>query len=136
MKTKCIEFEGSKTKHGYGQKWYRGKNWPAHRLAYQDAYGEIPKGLLVRHMCHNRSCVNPDHLKIGTIQDNMRDRQEAGRQAKGEQAGQAKLTEAQVREIYNLKGKISGHKLGKQFDVTGQAVYKIWRGLSWRHIPR
>ena len=45
--------------------------------------GEITDGLVVRHTCDNRICVNPEHLEVGTHQDNMDDMVRRNRQAKG-----------------------------------------------------
>jgi hypothetical protein len=56
-----------------------GKMRGAHQIAYEQAYGTIPVGLLVRHRCDQPRRVNPDHLELGTNADNMRDRDERGR---------------------------------------------------------
>lgn len=57
----------------YGYGWIAGKHWRAHRFAWQEIHGEIPNGLQVRHLCGNPSCVNVEHLKLGTNSDNVRD---------------------------------------------------------------
>lgn len=58
---------------GYGQLDYNGTHWRIHRLTYTLAKGPIPKGLVVRHTCHNRICCRPDHLIVGTQADNIQD---------------------------------------------------------------
>ena len=53
-----------------------------HRLLGRDgeeAHGPIPDGLLVLHSCDNPSCVNPDHLRVGTQAENIQDRDAKGR---------------------------------------------------------
>lgn len=58
---------------GYGRVSLGGRPEMAHRAAYMAANGSIPTGMLVRHMCGNRMCVRPGHLKVGTKADNARD---------------------------------------------------------------
>ena len=135
----CILFEGFKDKSGYGQKWHDGKNWLAHRLAWYKVHGDIPKGLVVRHLCHNPACINLDHLALGTHQDNMDDRQRAERHSHGETHSVAKLTEAQAREILAQKplGKVPrGYraKIAEKYNVHKDTIWRIWRKELWKHI--
>ena len=78
----CWEWQGAKTDFGYGVigRGIRGYGLVrAHRASWEIAYGEIPLGLIVRHRCDNPSCINPEHLLLGTHADNTRDKIERGR---------------------------------------------------------
>lgn len=83
----------------YGQIGVNGKIISAHRLSYQIHNGEIPDGLWVLHKCDNPACVNPDHLFLGTGNDNVADRGRKGRTARGPSHGSAKLTYEQADAI-------------------------------------
>lgn len=83
--TPCWEWTASKC-CGYGQFRALGE-YGAHRVMYRWLIGGIPEGLYVLHKCDNPGCVNPEHLEIGTHQDNMDDRSERGRTAVGDRNG-------------------------------------------------
>ena len=55
------------------------KNWYCHRWIFTHENGHIPDGLVIRHKCDTPLCVNPDHMELGTQQDNIRDMMERGR---------------------------------------------------------
>ena len=81
----CWLWVGHISKDGYGRLRVAGKKELAHRASYRAFIGEIPDTLLVCHKCDNPSCVNPNHLFIGTHQDNMNDKVAKGRQLSGQQ---------------------------------------------------
>src|SRR5574343_155995 len=58
---------------GYGKLLFCGEAMLAHRTAYELYVGSIPKDKGVLHKCHNRQCTNPEHMYLGTPQDNARD---------------------------------------------------------------
>lgn len=60
-------------KKSYGYISFKGKNYIAHRLSYEIYRGPIVNKLFVLHACDNKSCVNPNHLRLGTHQQNMND---------------------------------------------------------------
>jgi hypothetical protein len=57
----------------------RYKNKRAHVWSYENFVGPVPRGMLVRHLCHNRNCVRPEHLELGTHKENMQDALDANR---------------------------------------------------------
>lgn len=73
--TPCWNHRGAPSnKDGHRYFWYDGKDSTAHRSSYRIYKGEIPEGLLVRHKCGDPACVNPNHLELGTQQQNMSDK--------------------------------------------------------------
>jgi hypothetical protein len=80
--TGCWEYCGCRFKKGYGNirvGGKSGKNRGTHRVSYELHIGPIPDGLLVMHSCDNPPCVNPDHLSVGTVADNVADMDAKGR---------------------------------------------------------
>lgn len=77
----CWLWTASKTHQGYGYFRFDGKMCKAHRMAWLLVNGEIPNEMLVCHSCDNPSCVNPEHLWLGTNQENMDDMNKKGRHA-------------------------------------------------------
>lgn len=66
----CWEWQGWKSGNGYGQTKIHGKTVMVHRFVYESHFGPIPKGLVLDHLCKNRSCCNPFHLEPVTPQEN------------------------------------------------------------------
>lgn len=86
--TGCVEWQLSLTS-GAGRLKIAGRKTYAHRAMYEAVYGAIPANLLVRHTCDNRACLRPDHLVLGTHEDNMADMVARGRSTKGRSLTQA-----------------------------------------------
>jgi len=66
----CFKWIGYLDKDGYGTFYFRKKNRKAHRVSYFLEHGDIPKDLVVDHICRNRDCVNPKHLRLVTKTEN------------------------------------------------------------------
>lgn len=66
----CLIWKGARSGPGYGCISVKGKTAYAHRVAYELASGPIPDGMVVDHTCHQTMCVNPQHLRLATRQQN------------------------------------------------------------------
>ena len=97
----CWLWTGSTIKGGYGTIKVNGVVMLAHRVSWILAGRELPGSLWVLHDCDTPPCVNPDHLFLGTHQDNVDDKVQKGRSHRptGEKNPSAKLTRKQVEEI-------------------------------------
>lgn len=130
----CWLWTGNRKPNGYGRIQINNKSFAAHRLSYALHVRPIPDGLFICHKCDNPSCVNPDHLFIGTHTDNMRDRNEKGRSnmPKGTNHHLHKLTDSDVIEIRNSG--VSSRKLAGGYGVSYRTILHVKRGDTWRHI--
>lgn len=82
IKADCWEWQGAKDNKGYGVVGHRRRKYKAHRLSYQAFISTPPDSLNVCHKCDNPSCVNPEHLFLGTQKDNAKDMVFKGRMNK------------------------------------------------------
>lgn len=132
----CKPFDGHIRKNGYGQLYHKPtkKYQYAHRVAYMEAYGPIPEGLVVRHKCDNPSCVNPEHLELGTQTDNMQDAVKRGRSAAGMRNGMAKLTPEDAERIRFIiaSKEVSQRALAREYKVSPQTINNIVHGRHWQ----
>lgn len=111
-------------------------NFEVHRIAYFLTHGELPEGMCVCHKCDNRKCANPNHLFLGTYQDNSSDMVSKGRQKVGEQLPRTKLTAKDVYEIRRLrKTGLSKYRIAKMFKITTGTILFMERGVTWKHLP-
>lgn len=143
----CWEYTGYRHPQGYGVAFVGPYRFRTHRLSWFYANGPIPERIEVCHRCDNPSCVNPDHLFLGTHADNMADMRRKGRNKGrgnrgvnarcGERVPTAKLTEAIVREIraeYREVG-TPAHILADRYGVHFTSIYDVINRVSWRHVP-
>lgn len=128
----CIRFTGHLDGEGYGRIMVARVKYMAHRLSYSLNHGPIPDGYVVRHKCDNPSCINPEHLELGTQADNIADKVSRGRQARGSGVGRAILTEESVKEIRSSPLKVS--ELSTLYGVSVVSIRNILRRKTWQHV--
>jgi HNH endonuclease len=140
----CWVWTGCRNANGYGRFMLRRRLEYSHRVAWELSFGPIPDGLWVLHKCDNGrvGCVNPAHLFLGTVADNVADMVAKGRGAppplrRGEaNGGGGKLTEADVRAIADehAAGDLTIKAIARKYGVSGTMVGYIARRQSWRHL--
>jgi hypothetical protein len=138
--TGCWEWQGSK-KRGYGHTIIGSrtdgtrKTVAAHRLSYETFVGPIPDGMEVCHKCDNPCCVNPEHLFVGTRQDNIDDREAKGRNnpPQGSRHSKAKLTETDVlsARFERFHKNTSYQKLADKYGVSKKTIQNAIKGRTW-----
>lgn len=130
--TGCKEWSMCRFAQGYGVVRMGGKNLKAHRLSLEHALGRpLREGMCALHSCNNPPCCNPDHLREGTLQDNMDDKVRANRQSRGETNGKAKLALIQVNEIRANVNNLTRTQLANTYGVQTPCIAKIQRGKTW-----
>lgn len=141
----CLLWLGTVNDGGYARMRIKGRQLLAHRVAYEQAKGPIPAGLLVCHKCDVPGCVNPDHLFLGTHEENMADMVAKGRAAtsvrgdaskllvrRGEENPSARLTEEIVLAIRATKG--TCREISRLFGISESTIHNIISRRHWRHI--
>jgi len=142
-KTKnCWEWRGAHNQKGYGRFHLESKTYSAHRISafWAGILPNLHSKLFVCHQCDNPSCVNPQHLFVGTQKDNMQDCIQKGRRISRGQQGvmhpKAKLLDQDILEMRSLykQGNITYQNLGIRFHISKSQAYKIVNKRSWTHI--
>ena len=108
----CWIWKGRTTYHGYGSYDIDGRSVRAHRYVYELHNGPVPIGLEVMHLCFNRLCCNPQHLKAGTHAENMRTRK-------------SKLSPEEIAEI--RKSDLYQYELAELYGVNQSTISRIKR---------
>ena len=137
--TGCWLWAGPVSRLGYGSIRTKapGSMERAHRLSYKLYHGDIGLGLFVCHRCDVRCCVNPDHLFLGTRQENMDDmvRKGRGNSPRGEGTNTAKLIADDALRIYAMRGTgVTATQLARKYGVSRHTINNIWRRRTWLSV--
>lgn len=131
----CLVWMFAKNAYGYGKVANGKGGWVlAHRAVWGALNGTIPEGVEVCHKCDNRACINPDHLFLGTHQENMSDMKQKGR-AKGlvgVDNHKCKITPSIAAEI--IRSSKPRHELANRFGVTVCMIGRIQRRVAWKSL--
>ena len=137
----CWNWTWCKSSDGYGRVTIDYKVTLAHRLSYRVFNGEFPDEMFICHHCDNPSCINPDHLFVGTMSDNMKDAYDKGilhpphQFKKGDPNVNRKLSNEQVKEIKRLMGLGYQQKqVAKIFNVSPTTVMRIVKKRMYKEI--
>jgi hypothetical protein len=129
----CIEYTGYVDREtGYGQIGHNGRLKGVHRVSWELVNGPVPTGLLVRHDCDNKPCINPEHLRVGTHADNRADAVQRGRIAQGFRLPHTRLSDTDVQSLRadHAQG-LTYRELAAKYSITaiyaGQLVRRIYR---------
>lgn len=139
----CWEWNGTR-RNGYGRLIVGSrtdgtrKSESAHRLSYKINFGVIPDGMEVCHKCDNPACINPQHLFVGTRQDNVLDREQKGRNVvhTGEEKTNSKLTRKSVKDArweYAHK-RTSYQTLANRYGVSKRTIMNAIKGVTWKCV--
>jgi hypothetical protein len=131
----CWLWEGSINQQGYGLIWtneHGGRADRAHRVSVRLSGRAITEAQVVRHVCDNPSCVNPDHLLVGDTAENVRDRVRRGRGATGDKHAKAKLTAEAVLAIRRDRPRT--RDAARDYGVSRDTINDIKTRKTWRHI--
>lgn len=128
----CWLWTAYRMKNGYGNFRTPARHELAHRASYRLFKGDLKLSLDVMHSCDNPTCVNPDHLSLGSRKDNMADAKTKGRLACGMTHGRRKISEQDVFEIRALE--LPQVVIAARFGLSQTAISQIRSGKRWAHI--
>jgi hypothetical protein len=136
----CILWQGTTGEDGYAIIQVLGINIRGHRAAWACHNKRIiPEGMEVRHsaLCVNKpTCVNHEHLSIGTHKQNMDDMNRDGTRLRGEKAGGATHTELQIIKVILSKGIGTQERRSQVLGVSRGTIEAVDNCIRWKHLSR
>lgn len=120
----CILWDGYINRKGYGTVYVGNRLVRVHKKEWEEAYGPVPEGMDVHHICEVKACRNLDHLELKTHSEHGKHHNQT-----------AKFTEETA--VYVMARLLTGESqrsVARAFGVTQAAVSYLWRGYSWRHL--
>lgn len=132
----CTSHDINRKKKDYIRIGRFGKGWYMHRYVYTIYNGEIPDNMVVMHTCDNTRCINPEHLKLGTQLDNVKDMDDKGRRKyKAHHGADNPSSKHSKEKCWNIKkdldNGISAKEVIKKYNVSGSLVSNIKTGKHW-----
>jgi len=130
----CWIWMGATSFGGYGSMTSHNKRKNTHRVMYELVNGPIPEGKVIMHTCDNPACINPAHLRTGTLSENMEDcvRKNRLNNPKGETHFRSKFTSKDIIKIRNSE--YTNRKLAAAYGVTHSTIAAIKNNKTWRHV--
>lgn len=124
----CWLWTGYTWRDGYGFIRVRNKFRRVYRVMWEEFYGvELSSEVVVRHKCHNKLCINPNHLELGSQIDNVADECIRGMHGK--------LNSEAVKVIRYLRSKgTSNRQLARAYKVSCSTISQITNNMAWRHV--
>lgn len=128
---------GSRGRYGHVRiTTHDGRRVYAHREAFRLSGGTLERGQLCCHTCDVGDCANPRHLYAGTLQSNVRDREERNRRTpnlpRGSASWSAKFSEREVEAVREARSHgVPARTLAAMFRVSTATIYNLWKGVYY-----
>lgn len=129
----CWLWTGYVNPKGYGRINIKRRLVLTHRFLFEREYGPVPDGLMLRHKCDVKCCVNPDHLELGTNRDNVDDC--LRRDGSGKKLN-LKIVREIKRELYETDSHYGQNaRLSEKYGIHSTGISSIKFGVKWAHVP-
>lgn len=134
--TGCIHWTGFLDKDGYGIITVDYRSRRVHRVVWELGREPVPPGMMICHHCDNPTCINVDHLYVGTAMQNAADKTARGRTPprKGEANPGARVNDQLVRQIRAEAQFIPQKDLALAYGLSKVTIHQIVRRKTWTHV--